>query len=280
MSAISESPYNMPASFVEVEGHRIAYTDTGEGTPLLLIHGIPTNRFLWRKVIQNLARHYRVIAPDMLNYGESAMPIDADVSVNAQARIMIRLMDSLDIESAHVVSHDIGGAVSQIMAVNHPQRVGKHVLIDSVCFDSWPIPEFETLLEPGVEEKMSVEDLVDSMNQMMPKGVYDSTIVDQEMKDCYITQWSTEKGKAALFRNMRRLNKEYTQAIAGEVAQCQHDTLVLWGEHDNFQKTGYASQLVDLLPNARLIWIAQAGHWVIDEKPGEVCEYILSFLAD
>ena len=124
--------------YTMIEGHRIAYKEMGQGQPLILVHGIPTNKLLWRNIMPELAKHYRVIAPDMLNYGESDMPEKADVSINAQTRILLKLMDALGIAQANIVSHDIGGGVGQLMAVNHPERVRRQVLIDSVCFDSWP----------------------------------------------------------------------------------------------------------------------------------------------
>jgi pimeloyl-ACP methyl ester carboxylesterase len=92
----------------------------GEGQPLLLIHGIPTNKLMWRNVMPEMGKHYRVIAPDMLNYGESDMPVDADVSINAQTGIFIKLMDALGVARADIVSHDIGGGIGQLMAVKHP----------------------------------------------------------------------------------------------------------------------------------------------------------------
>lgn len=128
--------------FTQVDGHRIAYIDEGKGVPLLLIHGIPTNGLMWREVIPVLSKRFRVIAPDLLNYGQSEMPESADVSINAQRRILFGLLDSLGVRRAHVVAHDIGGGVAQLMAVDKPERVDRLVLIDSICFDSWPIPEF------------------------------------------------------------------------------------------------------------------------------------------
>jgi len=265
--------------YAMIEGHRIAYKEMGEGQPLLLIHGIPTNKLMWRDVMPELARHYRVIAPDMLNYGESDMPVDADVSINAQTRIFIKLMDSLGVASADVVSHDIGGGIGQLMAVNHPERVRRQVLIDSVCFDSWPIPEFKQLLEPGVEEATSVEEFISTMRGFMPSGVHDPAVATEEMVERYVSQWNSEQGKAAFFRNMRRLNKEYTQAIAGELKNIEIKTLVLWGDKDNFQKPDYAPMLADAIPGAELIWVKDAGHWVTDEKPEETVRHILDFLA-
>lgn len=266
--------------YTMIEGHRIAYKEMGQGQPLILIHGIPTNKLLWRNIMPELAKHYRVIAPDMLNYGESDMPEKADVSINAQTRILLKLMDALGIAQANIVSHDIGGGVGQLMAVNHPERVRRQVLIDSVCFDSWPIPEFEKMLEPGVEASMSVEDFISTMRDFMPSGVHDSAVATESMIERYVGQWNSALGKAAFFRNMRRLNKEYTQAIAAELANIEIDTLVLWGDKDNFQKPKYAPQLADAIPGARLIWIEDAGHWVTDEKPDKTLSHILEFLAD
>jgi len=83
-----------------------------------------------------LARSHRVIFPDLRNYGQSAKPKTADVSINAQSRVLVQLMDTLGVRSADVVAHDIGGGVAQLMAVNCPEKIRKLVLMYSVCFDS------------------------------------------------------------------------------------------------------------------------------------------------
>ncbi|WP_227369914.1 alpha/beta fold hydrolase [Halomonas sp. M20] len=279
MSNVATRMETVETRYVMVEGHRIAYQEMGEGSPLLLIHGIPTNKLMWRKIMPKLAENYRVIAPDMLNYGESDMPKDADVSINAQARIFVKLMDALGISSADMVSHDIGGGIGQLISVNDPERVRRQVLIDSVCFDSWPIPEFESLLEPGVEEATSVEEFIGIMHDFMPKGVHNPEVITEELKEIYIKPWNSAEGKAAFFRNMRRLNKEYTQAIADDLKNIEIDTLVLWGDKDNFQKPVYAPMLADAIPGAELVWVKDAGHWVIDEQPEEITRHILEFLA-
>ena len=129
-------------------------------------------------------------------------------------------------------------------------------------------------------KETSVDEFVDTLNDFMPKGVYDKSIMTDELKKQYLKQWSNEQGKAALFNNMRRLNKEYTQAIAGELKSLKHETLILWGDEDNFQKPKYAPQLAQTLPNATLTWIEKAGHWFIDEKPERVTSLMGEFLAD
>ncbi|MDT8410228.1 MAG: alpha/beta hydrolase [Wenzhouxiangellaceae bacterium] len=267
-----------PLQTTSVDGRRIAYRELGEGPPLLLIHGIPTNSLMWREVMPRLAARHRVIAPDLLNYGQSEKPEHADVSINAQARMIAGLMDALGIRRADVVAHDIGGGVAQILAVTRPEKVDRLVLIDSVCFDSWPIPEFEPLQQPGAEDDMSLDDFIGMMRGFMPTGVHDKSVMTDELIEIYLEPWSSEDGKRAFFRNLRRLNKEYTEAIAGQLGGLAQPTLILWGDQDPFQKPEYADRLAEAIPNAKRVWIEAAAHWLIDEKPDRISDEISRFL--
>jgi len=261
-----------------INGHKIAFLEQGVGSPVFLIHGIPTNSLMWRKIIPLLAKRHRVIAPDLLNYGKSEKPSNADVSINAQSRMIVQLMDALGVHRADVVAHDIGGGIAQLIAVKNPERIRKLVLIDSVCFDSWPIPEFEPLQLPGADAGMSLNEFVSMMRGFMPNGVYNKGIMSNDVIDRYIEPWSTEDGKRDFFRNLKRLNNEYTQAITGELNKLPHQTLILWGDKDPFQKPEYAPKLAKEIPNAELVWIKDVGHWLIDEKPDEIGEHIDLFL--
>ncbi|MBE0443250.1 MULTISPECIES: alpha/beta fold hydrolase [unclassified Psychrobacter] len=262
-----------------IDGHKIAFLEQGSGSPIILLHGIPTNSLMWRNIIPELAKTHRVIAPDLLNYGKSDKPNDADVSINAQSSIIAKLMDVLGARRADIVGHDIGGGIAQLIAVNYPEKIRKLVLIDSICFDSWPIPEFEPLQEPGAESDMSSEDFLTMMRGFLPKGVQDKSIMTDELIDMYLEPWSTEDGKHAFFRNLERLNKEYTQAIADDLSNLQQQTLIMWGDQDPFQKPDYAPKLVETIPNAELVWIKDVAHWLIDEKPDEIAEHLNQFLA-
>jgi pimeloyl-ACP methyl ester carboxylesterase len=266
--------------FMLVAGHRLAYLDEGRGPAILLIHGIPTSSLLWREIVPVLAETHRVIAPDMLNYGKSDKPVDADVSIGAQSRLMVGVLDALGIPRAHVVAHDIGGGVAQIIAVNHPERVDKLVLSNTVCFDSWPIPEFKPLQEAGAEASMSLATFVSMMRGFLPQGVYRPESLAPDALNVMMETWATEEGKRALFRNFQRLNPEYTQAIAGQLKHLSHETLILWGRHDPFQKPAFAEKLRAAIPGARLTWIEEAAHWVMEEKPAEVAAELKAFLAE
>lgn len=261
-----------------INGCKIAFREAGRGNPVIFLHGIPTNNHLWRNIMPVLAEHHRVIAPDLMNYGQSGKPSSADVSINAQSRMIVDLMDALGLRRADIVAHDIGGGVAQLIAVNYPEKVRRLVLIDSVCFDSWPIPEFEPLQKPEAEVEMSLEDFVSMMRDFMPNGVQRKSAMSDAVMDLYLEPWSSEEGKRAFFRNLRRLNPEYTQAIASELGNLPHKTLVLWGDKDPFQNPDYAKKLVEAIPKAELQWIEDAGHWLMEEKPEEIAAQLVRFL--
>ncbi len=264
--------------YVNVHGHRIAYLERGEGPPVILLHGIPTSSLLWRNIIPELASSLRVIAPDMLNYGKSDKPRDADVSIQAQARMLLGFMDALGIRRADIVAHDIAGGVAQIIAVNTPERINRLVLADAVCFDSWPIPEFKSLQEPEAEEKMNPQELEQMLRDFLPNGMHDTSAATPELADMMVGPWQGEEGKRAFFRNLRRLNPEYTLAIADELQYLPHPTLILWGRHDAFQKPEYAEKLKSTIPNAAIEWV-DAAHWITEECPSDVAAMLGRFLA-
>lgn len=261
-----------------VDGHKIAYREQGEGKPLILLHGIPTNSLLWRDIIPPLAENRRVIAPDLLNYGSSDFPLTADVSINAQSKIILGFMDALGIRHADIGGHDIGGGVAQLLAVNHPERIDRLILLDSVCFDSWPIPDIAALQKAGVEEAMTLGEVTTMLRDFLPAGVQDQSLMTPELKDLYVKPWSDEAGKRAFFRNVRRLNEEYTLAIADDLELLSHRTLILWGANDTFQKPEYAEKLARVIPNSELVWIKEAAHWLTEDQPVEVCNQIDRFL--
>lgn len=125
---------------------------------------------------------------------------------------------------------------------------------------------------------MALDDFVEMIRGFMPKGVVDTQVMTNSVIDLYTKPWSTEKGKQAFFRNLRRLNNEYTLAISDELPQLPHSTLIIWGEKDPFQKPEYGPRLEQAIPNAELTIIDDVGHWLLEEKPGEISDLILDFL--
>src|SRR6266446_1030233 len=121
--------------FTTVAGARIHYQEAGDekAPPIILIHGFISSNSIWSGVLLLLARvGFRVIAPDLPGYGYSDKPTDAPYTIAAQARSVIGLMDRLGIDKAIIVGASYGGAIAATMALDHPERVEKLILVGAV----------------------------------------------------------------------------------------------------------------------------------------------------
>jgi haloalkane dehalogenase len=124
------------ARYREVDGLRLAHLDEGEGPPVLFMHGEPTWSFLWRKVLPPVRdAGFRCIAPDLVGFGRSDKPIDIDwYSYDRHVALAETLLEDLDLRGVTMVVHDWGGPIGLRLAVEHPDRVERLVIMDTGLF--------------------------------------------------------------------------------------------------------------------------------------------------
>jgi haloalkane dehalogenase len=120
----------------EVDGMRLAHLDEGDGAPVIFFHGEPTWSFLWRKVIPPVRdAGFRCLAPDLVGFGRSDKPTDVDFySYDRHCELAATLLEDLDIRGATVVVHDWGGPIGLRLAVEHPERIERLVILDTGLF--------------------------------------------------------------------------------------------------------------------------------------------------
>jgi 2-hydroxymuconate-semialdehyde hydrolase len=127
----------------------LAYYLSGQGPSVVLIHGIPTSSYLWRNVIPLLLRAgFEVLAIDLLGYGASDKPKDADLGIAAQAELIATALHKLRWQRGTVVGHDIGGGVAQMICADRPEIAERLILVDSIAYDSFPEPGIARLKDP------------------------------------------------------------------------------------------------------------------------------------
>lgn len=261
---------------VSVDGNdvEVAYYDEGSGAPVLFLHGIPTNSFLWRDVIEPIAEERRVIVPDMIGYGNSSMYDGFDRSLRAQEAAIEGLLEHLGIDQLSLVGHDLGGGVLLRYAVHHPDAVEKLVLSNSVAYDSWPI---DTVTELGLPETARENDVEDV--QGMLDGLFRGTLsgeANEEFLEGMKTPWNSEEGVTSLVRNAAGTNTSHTTEIdPGEVTA---ETLLLWGADDEFQNVEWAEKLEDDIDGAELVGLDDATHWVMEDRPDAYRERLAEYL--
>ncbi|PSP44690.1 alpha/beta hydrolase [Halobacteriales archaeon QH_6_64_20] len=267
---------------VTVDGHdlEMAYYDSAEngdggdsdGDPVLLLHGIPTNSFLWRQVAPPLADDRRVIVPDLVGYGNSASHDGFDRSIRAQKQAIGDLVEELGLDTVSFVSHDIGSGVALRYAAHEPDRVGKLVVSNGTCYDSWPVDFVTNLGLPSTAE-MDREEFEETVSSAFSQGTYEEA--DREFVSGMTTPWLREGGRRALARAAVSTNTNHTTEI--EYEDIDADLLCLWGADDSFQPIEYGERLADDL-NGEIVRLDEAYHWVVEDRTEAYREELEAFL--
>jgi pimeloyl-ACP methyl ester carboxylesterase len=276
---------------VDVGSTRIAYYDEGQGPPILLLHGCPFSSFIWRKVIPILSPRFRCLAPDLLGLGDTETLPDADWSLPAQARTVLAFLDALSIGVADIVAHDHGGAVAQIIAADHPERIGRLVLTNSEAYDNWPsrdeLPFIRVTQRPLLGRLVLWLWSRPSLFRIVlrsGRAVHNSDVLTPELLAGYIR---ANFGNAHRRAKVRRFlsgqidphNNRSTSAALPGLKRFDHPTLIVWAADDPHFGPEWAEKLRRDIPGAqRLELLPDTGHLLMEERPGELAAYILEFL--
>lgn len=258
---------------------KIAYTDAGAGEPVLLLHGIPTWSYLYHQVIPLLSPHCRVLAPDFLGHGNSDKRDRFDRSLMAQTAMILKFMDALGLERATIVGHDTGGGVALIMGIEHPDRVDRLVLCNVVAYDSWPIDDMIRLGNPQWRDKPARE-VATFVASGLRDGLCQPGSLTDEFRAGIIAPYSDEEGKISLIRNASALNTNHTMALVDRHRDISVPTLVLWGTADPWQTIRDGERLSQEIPNARLVRLENASHWLQQDAPEAFAGAIIDFLKE
>ena len=229
-------------------------------------------------MIPRLAETARVIAPDFLGHGYSDRRDFFDRSLLAQTGMIMRLMDHLGIERADFVGHDTGGGVALIMAIDHPERVARLVLTNVVAYNSWPIDDMIALGNPNWRSK-SPKEVADFLASGLPDGIYNKDRLTPEFRAGIVAPYSDEEGKISIIRNASSLNTNHTTMLVERHGEIGAPTLCLWGVHDPWQTIRDGERLSREIPNARLVRVENASHWIPHDTPEIFAEEVSSFLA-
>lgn len=261
---------------VDVAGQRVNVWSAGEtGPAVLLVHGIPTNHRLWDDVVPEVSQHARVLAVDLLGYGDSPAPEDQPVDIASQAAVLLDLLDALGIDRAVVVGHDLGGGVAQILAVAAGDRVAGLGVVDGVCYDGWPVPMVRAMKAGWpLLERLPAATLTTALRPGL-RTLFAHQQRAEPFLDRFLGPWQRPEGPRLLARHLRSLDSIYTQTVAPFLPRLRMPTEVVWGRRDHQMKPRYGERLARDIPDARLTWVDDASHFVPADRPDVVAEAVL-----
>ena len=260
-----------------IDGLKVSYVVEGEGTPLLLIHGIPVWGYLWKDCIKTLSQHFQLIIPDLVGYGYSDQRDSFDRSIKVQSQILSKLIDFLGVQDLMVVGHDIGGAVAQRFVVDNAERVQKWVLMDSVLYDSWPAEPMVRLGNPKQHYKNKGDELAKKFIERLPNGFMNKEAGTPELFEGWMKPYMTEEGKLSLIRDAAALNTNHTMELLGDLQELSQPLLLVWAEQDQFQPLSTAERFRDEFPQSELKVIPDSDHFLPLEQPETVSNILIEF---
>lgn len=129
---------NLNSKFIEVKGSKIHYAEEGNGDPILFLHGVPTNLYLWRNVIPEVSRNGRAIAVDLSGYGKSEVPKMGGYGANNQYAYLEAFIEQMELKNITLVINDLGSVYGMYYAANHPENIKGIVVAEGVV-----LPAFE-----------------------------------------------------------------------------------------------------------------------------------------
>ncbi len=275
-----------------VNNINIAFSKYGKGPPILLLHGYPQTKLMWRKIIPILSKHYTVIAADLRGYGDSDKPVSRanhiTYSKREMAKDQILLMKKLGYSKFFCVGHDRGARVFHRAALDYPEMVKKLVLIDIV-----PTPHIYKNLNKNISEsffhwfllsrkKPLPENLINNnkkyyIKNMLGRLSNTNQFLEKKVVDTYIKKFSKKSIIASC--------EDYRAGASIDLIHHEKDskkidcpTLVLWGKNSlvgkNFQPLSVWKKYTKNLSGKAL----SGGHYLPEEKPYQVANQILNFL--
>jgi 2-hydroxymuconate-semialdehyde hydrolase len=285
--------FSLAKRFAHIGGNRIAYHDEGTGPPVVLLHGCPFSSFVWRNIIPTLAATgHRCLAPDLLGLGDTETPAGADWSLPAQADMVIGWLDALGVDTAAVVGHDHGGAVAQLLAARHPERVERLVLSNAEAYDNWPSSDerpFITATQiPFVGRLVlwawSAPAL---LRWALATGhaVSNRSALTKDLARGYVRANLSDPHKRAKTRRFLAgqidpTNNQATLDAIDLLRAFDRPVLLLWGADDPHFGPQWAQRLAEDIPGVqRVAVLPGAGHLVMEDQPEQFAEIVTEFLA-
>ena len=261
--------------FVDAGGLRTHVATAGDGPPVVLLHGWPQHWYLWRDVIPLVAPHARVIAPDLRGFGWTDVPRDGYEKAQLM-RDVIALLDELGIDKVTLAGHDWGGYVAFLLALEHPERVRGLLAMNvlppwpardnKVARDAWRFLYMPILSTPGLGGWAG--------RTLGPRGI------PEPARDAFASRLAGERARATERLYRAFFLREMPRLLRGgyPAAGLRVPTRIVFGQRDVVITTRAVEDAAAQSDMIELELIADATHFVVDEKPELVADRLLRLL--
>lgn len=256
----------------------VAWDVFGGGPPVVLLHGTPSWSYLWRHVAPTLAERFTVYLFDLPGYGDSPTPADGEVSIRTHALALAELLEYWELEAPAVAAHDIGGAVVLRVHLLLGRALRRLALIDAVVLAPWITPTTR-----HIQAHLHVY-------RSMPTHIFEQitathlrTAVQGHFDDDAFAalheRWLGQDGQAAYLQKVAGFDEAHTREFEPLLGSLNIPVSIIWGEEDAWLDRSLGRHLGALIPGSEVHLIPDAGHFSMEDAPGEVARLLLDFFS-
>ncbi len=273
---------------VDLDAGTIRYRDSGSGPTIVFAHGLLVDGSLWRKVTPLLDGEFRCVVPDLpLGSHREAMRADTDLTPAGVARVLADFMAALELDDVTLVGNDTGGAICQLVAASHPERLGRLVLTPCDAYENF-LPPFFRPMQYAAKVPGLLTALVQPIRlRAMQRGplAYGLLIspenIDPDVLGTWVRPYLSDGGvRRDTIKFLRSISTHYTIEAAEKLRSFDRPTLIAWAPEDRFFKLRFAERLAREIPNARLVRIEDSRTFVSEDQPERLAEEIASFVRE
>lgn len=269
---------------VKLPAGTIRYREAGQGKPVVFVHGYLVDGRLWDGVVDRLADRFRCLAPDWpLGAQQVAMDPDADLSPPGIARLIAEFIQRLELEDVTVVGNDSGGAISQVLAADHPEHVARLALTNCDTHENFPPGIFKAMPRlaklPGGMQVLSAPFRIPAIARRAF-----APFARTKIPDDLIASWTAPATKdSGVMHDTKKvtagMSKRHTLAAAKKLQTSNIPLRLLWAPGDKYFPIKYAERLAAEVPNSEIVQIPDAKTFVPLDQPQRVADEIAEFAA-
>lgn len=263
--------------FVQTGDIRTNYHDQGEGSPILLLHGSGPGVSAWanwRGLIERLRGTHRLLAPDFAGFGYTEIPDGQPFSMEVWLQQAVQFMDAIGLEKASVVGNSFGGAMALALAIHHPERVDKLILMGAVGV-SFPITQ-------GLDDVWGYTPSFEAMSDLMRTTfAYDGSFITDDMVQLRYEASSRPQAEESFSRMFPAPRQRWVDAMSftdEQLSGIPHRTLAVHGRDDQVIPLDNTLRFVQLIERADAHIFSQCGHWTQIEKIEPFARLVADFV--
>ncbi len=284
-------PYSRPWSAadldqieIEADGVTLSSYVSGQGTPVVLLHGLGGSKVTWLPIVSSLSERYRVIVPDLPGHGESGKP-RVDYSARFYARVVRHLLDALGIERAVLLGNSMGGRIALELALRSPGRVASSVLLSpSAPGLRWRYVMGFTRVFPteigGIPFPLRERWMELLLRRLFADPDRLSADAYSAAANEFIRVYRDPVARMAFFSSLRHVLIESPEPFFQSLRRIKQPTLVLLGSSDRIVPTRVGVRVAEHLPHSRLVVMPNVGHVPQFEATDDTLREVLAFLED